>query len=130
MRNIRFWIPAIVGALITPLCLYAALVSTGAGHGGYGAMLLLYPVPTFILVLFAGVAPDDAFLSQVIGALSKVLVFGGAILQFPSYGFILSYAKLKESFWLLLCSGIIWLHIIIIGIWLVIALVTGVVLRA
>ena len=125
MRHIRFWIPTIVGALITPPSLYAALVSTGAGHGGYGAMLILYPVPTLTLLLFAGVAPGDAFLSQVVGTVSMSLVFGGAILQFPLYGFILSYAKLKESCWLALCVGVIWLHLIGVGVWLVIAVIMG-----
>jgi hypothetical protein len=114
-----------MGALITPLCLYASLVSTGAGHGSYGSMLVLYPLPTFILLLFAGIAPDDAFLSQIVRTISMVLVFGAAILQFPLYGFVLSYARLKKSLWLTLCVGIIWLHIIGIGVWLVITVIAG-----
>jgi hypothetical protein len=129
MRNIRFWIPTIVGTLLTPFSLLAALVSTGAGHGSYGAMLVLYPLPALILVLFASVAPSDAFLAQLIGTLSMILVFGGAILQFPLYGFILSYAKLKGSGWLAICSGIIWVHFIAIGVWLVVTLITEVILK-
>jgi Mn2+/Fe2+ NRAMP family transporter len=129
MRNIRFWIPSIIGALITPLCLYASLVSAGAGHGSYGPLLILYPGPTFVTVFFAGIAPDDAFLSQIIRTVSMVLVFGSAILQFPLYGFVLSYAKLKKAWWLTLCVGIIWLHMIGIGVWLVITIIMGAVSR-
>ena len=119
MRNIRFWIPAIIGALVPPICLY--LTPMGADHAGagLGALLLFYPVPLFIMMLLAGGPSGDAFLSQIIGALA----FGGAILQFPLYGFIISYAKLKQSFWLKLCAGVIWLHIIAIAVFLVIALI-------
>lgn len=84
-------------------------------------MLVLYPLPTLILVLFAGLAPSDAFLSQGIQTVSMVLVFGIAILQFPVYGFLLGYAKLKGSCLLTVCAGIIWLHVFGIVVWLVIA---------
>jgi len=50
-----------------------------------------YPVPLFIMMLFAGGSSGDAFLSQIIGALA----FGGAILQFPLYGFIISLCKVE-----------------------------------
>jgi hypothetical protein len=117
MRTIRFWVPAIVGALLTPICLYL-IASSGsssagaAGHAGagLGAMLLFYPLPVFLMMVFAGNPSGDAFLSHVI----SVLVFGGMILQFPLYGFIISYANLKRSLWLKVCAGIVWLHIIVI----------------
>jgi len=93
----------------------------GADHAGagLGALLLFYPVPLFIMMLFAGGSSGDAFLSQIIGALA----FGGAILQFPLYGFIISYAKLNQSFRLKLCAGVIWLHIFAIAVFQVIALI-------
>jgi len=73
-------------------------------------MLLFYPLQVFVMMLFAGNPSGDAFLPHVISVFS----FGGMILQFPLYGFIISYANLKRSFWLKLCAGVVWLHIIII----------------
>ena len=125
MRNLRFWIPPIIGVVLTPLCFFAALVSTGAGHGSYGAMFLLYPVPSAILLLFAGLARDDSPVQK----LSMVLVFGIAILQFPFYGFVLSYARLKDYWWLTITAGIIWLHILGIVVWLVLATIMWVIVK-
>src|SRR3954463_12663659 len=121
MRNIRFWVPAIIGAVVTIVSLY--LATTGADHAGagLGAMLLFYPVPLFTMMIFAGGHSADAFLSQSI----QVLAVGAAIVQFPLYGFIISYAKLKRSFWLKLCVSVISLHIIAIVICQAIAFTHG-----
>lgn len=121
MRNFRFWIPPIIGLLVTPPFLFAALVSTGAGHGSYAAALVLYPVSMLILVLFAGVGPTDAFAAQIVQTISMALVLGIAILQFPSYGFVLSYARIKSLWWLTISAGIVYLHLVGIAIWLIIA---------
>lgn len=129
MKGIRFWIPTAIGILITPLCLFAAAASTGAGHGGYGAMLVLYPLSSLMLVIFAGAAPADAFAAQIVHALSIALVVGCAILQFPFYGFILSYSRLRESCWLTVCWGVVCLHIIVVALWLVITVIMNVILR-
>ncbi|MFS8085614.1 MAG: hypothetical protein ACMG6H_08290 [Acidobacteriota bacterium] len=102
MRNFRFWVPAILGALITQVLLFAAAVSMGAGHGSYGAAIVLYPFSVVILVLFAGVAPGDAFAAQTIHTISMGLVVGLAILQFPFYGFVLSCTRFNNSWWLTL----------------------------
>ena len=112
MKNIRFWIPVIIGVSLTPVCLY--LIGTSVGYSGasdhagagMGAMLLFYPLPVFFMMLFAG-ASGDAFLSHVISRLA----FAGMLLQFPLYGFIISYAKLKRHWWLRLCAGVVWIHI-------------------
>jgi hypothetical protein len=116
MRNIRFWFPTIIGVALTPVCLYliaaSASDSGASGHAGagMGAMLLFYPLPAFSIMLFAGRPSGDAFLPHVI----SVLGFGGMMLQFPLYGFIISYADLKRSFSLKLCAGVVWIHIIAI----------------
>jgi hypothetical protein len=116
MRNTRFWIPAIIGVLLTPVCLYliatSARGSGASGHAGagMGAMLLFYPLPVFSMMLFAGGPSSDAFLSHVISRLA----FAGMVMQFPLYGFIISYANLKRHLWLRLCAGVVWLHIIAI----------------
>lgn len=116
MRNIRFWIPVIIGALLTPLCWYlivASAVGSGAsGHAGAGmvAMMVFYPMPVLFLMLFAGGPSSDAFLSHVVSRLA----IAGMLLQFPLYGFIISYAKLKRHLWLRLCAVVVWIHIVAI----------------
>ncbi|HWP54457.1 MAG TPA: hypothetical protein VN476_09965 [Pyrinomonadaceae bacterium] len=116
MRTIRFWMPAIVGTIATPVCLYlitlSASFSTGAsGHAGAGlvAMAIFYPLPTTVM-MFAGRPARDASVSQVI----SVLAFGGIFLQFPVYGLIIGYANLKRSVLSKLCAGIVYLHVFII----------------
>lgn len=121
MRSFRFWIPSIIGALITPIAVFAALASTGAGHGSYAAATVFYPMSLLILVLFAGARPTDAFNAQVIETISMVLVFGVAILQFPLYGFILSYARVKNFWWLTVGAAVIYLHLAGIAVYAVIA---------
>jgi hypothetical protein len=116
MRNIRFWIPVIVGALLTPISLYSIYASANAseasGHAGtgMGAILLFYPLPMFFRILLQGTASGDAFVAQVISRLA----FAMMVLQFPLYGFVISYAKLKRHRWLRLCAAVVWLHIIAI----------------
>ena len=73
-------------------------------------MLVFYPLPVFSMMLFAGGSSSDAFLSHVISRLA----FAGMVLQFPLYGFIISYANLKRHLWLRLCAGVVWLHTIAI----------------
>ena len=75
-----------------------------------GAMLLFYPLPAFSMMLFAGGASGDAFLSHVISRLA----YAGMVMQFPLYGFIISYANLTRHLWLRLCAGVVWLHVIAI----------------
>ena len=121
MRNIRFWIPTIIGILLTPVFLLVAVMSAGAGHGSYAAAMVFYPLSMIILVLFAGVAPADAFGAQIIQTTSTVLVVGLAILQFPFYGFVLSYVRLKNIWWLTIGAGIIFVHLFLIAVWGIIA---------
>jgi hypothetical protein len=116
MRNIRFWIPVIIGALLTPISWYlivASAVGSGASsHAGAGmvAMVVLYPIPVFFLMLFSGGPSSDAFVSLLMSRLA----FAGMLLQFPLYGFMISYAKLKRHFLLRLAAVVVWLHIIAI----------------
>lgn len=121
MRSLRFWIPSIIGLAITPIAILAALFSTGAGHGNYGAAIVLYPLSMIVLVLSAGFRSQDAFAAELVQSLSLVLVFTVGILQFPVYGFVLSYARLKKSWWPMLGSGIIYLHLFVIAVWIVIS---------
>ena len=123
MRTIRFWIPTIIGALVLPAFYYLVILTAhGAGsHAGVGMglMLLVYPVPSFTIMVFANSPSGDAFLSQIISGLAV----GAAIVQFPLYGFMTSYGRLKKSFLLKICAGIIWLHIAVIVVVLAVALI-------
>jgi hypothetical protein len=115
MRNIRFWIPALIGALLTFGSYFIVILADGSGHSAHAGagmvvILVLYPLPSLFAMVFATGPSGDAFLSQVISALA----FAGMVLQFPLYGFIVSYANLKRHLWLRVCAGIIWLHLIII----------------
>lgn len=116
MKNIRFWIPVIIGALVTPVCLCligaSASDSGGSGHAGagMGGMLLFYPLPSLVSMLSAGATSDHTFLSL----LGSRLAFAGMVLQFPLYGFVISYANLKRHWWISICVGLVWIHFIVI----------------
>jgi hypothetical protein len=115
MRSIRFWIPVIIGALLTPIFFHFVDASGGSGassHAGAGvvSMLLFYPVPVFCVILSGGGSAGDAFLSLMVNRLA----FVGMILQFPLYGFIISYANLKKRGWLRLAAAVVWLHLVAI----------------
>ena len=129
MRNVRFWVPTGIGILLTPLFMYAVMHSKGGGHDGPGLMLAVYPVPTLILALFDSVAPHDALHAQAVNTLTLILLFGGAIVQFPLYGFILSYANIRESCWVAACAGIVWVHLFAVAVWLVIYVIVDVLLK-
>lgn len=124
MKDFRFWIPAIVGVLVTLLSRYLVSLGTGpAGHAGagMGIMLIFYPLPSLVMMLLTGGASGDAFLLHVV----SVLVIGVVAVQFPLYGFIISYARLKRSFWLKLCASVVWLHIGAIIICLIVTVTLG-----
>jgi hypothetical protein len=113
MKSFKFWIPIIIGVLVTPLLLGAALISTGAGHGSYLSALIFYPVPLLLLFL-QPININDAFLKGIIENTMLALVFGAAIIQYPLYGFFISYAKKKEGsrFWAI-CKICVLLHTIV-----------------
>jgi hypothetical protein len=127
MKNIRFWIPAIIGALVTPVCLYfigaSASGSGAAGHAGagMGAMLLFYPLPSLVSMLSGEGTRDNALLSLVLSRLA----FAAMILQFPVYGFVISYANHKRRLWLGLCAGVAWLHLFVIIVCLLLFFIWG-----
>lgn len=77
MKRRKFWIPIIVSILITPISLFVALLSTGAGHGNYLAAIILFPYTLLSAVAFGSITVPFILL---------------AILQFPLYGVILGRA--------------------------------------
>jgi hypothetical protein len=116
MRNIRFWLPAIIGVFLTPIFFYLLpyLIPAGSGHAGAGMvqLLVVYPLPLLTMMFLSGKS-SDAFLSQA-------LAMGAIWVQFPLYGFIISYANLRKSLWLKICAGLVWVHLIAIAAFVII----------
>ena len=110
MNKIRFWIPCIIGVLITPIFFYASTLSgsSAASHAGAGfQMILFYPIP-FLLAIFS----------------SPIIGIALAVTQFPLFGYMLSYANSKKgSVFYAVINVIIWLHIIVSLISLLLVLV-------
>jgi heme/copper-type cytochrome/quinol oxidase subunit 4 len=96
--------------------MFAAFVSTDAAHGGYGTKFVLYPLPLFVLFVFAGIGRDNSLFQTI----NLVIVFGMAFFQFPLYGFVLSYLRLSPDPSLALVALIIWIHLSFIAVWTVI----------
>lgn len=123
MKNLRFWIPTIVGALITPVFITVAMISTGAGHGSYTSMLIFYPAPS--LIFFLQSESNGTWLIRVLDNFLVAIAVGAAIVQFPLYGFLVSYSRLKRGvIFLGLSKWIALLHVVISTLWLPIALLT------
>ena len=124
MNKIRFWIPSIIGVLLTPIFFYAATLSGGgaASHAGAGFQLILfYPIPLLLAIVGAS-STDDAFLTQVV----RIICIGLAIIQFPLFGFMISYAGTKKGSKLYaLIKGMVWLHVVVSLICLSLVLIVG-----
>jgi hypothetical protein len=113
MKNLAFWKPVIFGATATPIFLFVTFVAAGAGHGSYLPMFIFYPISLLLLML--GITTDgieDAFLQMIVGNGITILAIGVAIIQFPFYGFIISYSRAKtEPTWFTVWEIIAWIHI-------------------
>jgi hypothetical protein len=70
----KHWKWVVVGALITPVAVWLAVMSGGAGHGDYVSAKLLFPY-SMLLTRSAG----DSITSPLIGL---------ALAQFPAYGLV------------------------------------------
>src|SRR6185295_15807631 len=89
-----------VGAVLTPVALYMAVISAGAGHGDYALAKILYPFS----MLLTKVTDDTISMPSVIVAM----------IQFPVYGVALGLCKTKNSF--LTIAGLLFAwHTIAIG---------------
>ena len=124
MNKIRFWIPSIIGVLLTPIFFYASTLSGGgaASHAGAGFQaIFFYPLPILLAVVGAS-SMGDAFLQQVI----RIICIGLAVIQFPFFGFMLSYAGTRQgSIFYALIKGVIWFHVIVSLIFLVIVFISA-----
>jgi hypothetical protein len=121
MRTLRFWIPTLIGATVLPILYFLITLPSGgaaAGHAGAGMGLILvfYPLPLAILMFFGAANNDES-----LGPLIRGIVYLAAFLQFPLYGFVISYARLRHSLWLKILAGIVWFHIGIVTLVTIIA---------
>lgn len=90
--------------------------SSHAG-AGLGLMLLFYPIPS--LILMTGTSSANAFLSHIITGVAVLI----AVLQFPFYGFVISYARVNKSMVVKGANVLVWIHIIVIAVVITIALI-------
>jgi hypothetical protein len=113
MKKLRFWIPTMIGILATPIFLFLVLNSTRAGHGSYLSFLVFYPM-SFLSLLLQTVKPDDAFMTTIIDNASVALAIGFALIQFPLYGFVISYAGTRRdsNLWAT-CRVVVCVHIVV-----------------
>lgn len=125
MNKFRFWIPCLVGVLITPVFFYASTLSGGgaASHAGAGFQIFVfYPIPFLLAIFFTESADNVSSLGQII----RFFCIGLAVIQFPLFGFIVSYAHLKKgSIFYALVKILVWFHIIVSFLFLLLALILG-----
>jgi hypothetical protein len=104
MNKLRFWIPCLIGVLLTPIFIWAGTLSGkgAASHAGAGFQLFLfYPIP-FLVAIFINLR------------IITVFCIGLAIFQFPFFGFFISYARTKKgSIAFALLNGLICLHVFV-----------------
>jgi hypothetical protein len=79
------FIGTIVGVAVTPIALFLALVSSGAGHGDYLAARLLFPASMLTAALFGQMTAPALLLSFV---------------QFPTYGWLFGESSKPTLRWL------------------------------
>src|ERR1051326_330702 len=84
MKINAFWKPIIASLIATPICLFLGLASAGAGHGDYILATILFPYSILLIFAFGLMLPP--FITVTL-----------AIIQFPTYGIILGFAKEKKQ---------------------------------
>jgi hypothetical protein len=110
MRRLRFWIPPLIGLFVSPLLYFLLAYTGGPGPShtpGLGQLLVFYPIP-MLMVAYVLKSTDSS---------SPQIVMDAAFwIQFPLYGFIVSFARLKKTLWLKILAGLVWVHIITIAL--------------
>ena len=125
MNKTGFWIPCITGTLLTPLFFYASTLSDGgtASHAGAGfQMILFYPVPFLLAIFLIGPINSPSLINQFITA----LCIGLAVIQFPLFGFIYSFANYKKgSIFFLMIKILIVFHVVVSVLALLLVLISA-----
>jgi hypothetical protein len=79
--------PFIASLVATPICIYLAAVSAGAGHGSYLWAKILFPYTMLSILIFGLSAP-----------LIRIGIWLLTFIQIPLYGIILGFACQKQRF--------------------------------
>ena len=95
MRISASWKPILALLALTPMALFLALVSSGAGHGDYLWARILFPYTMLLTLRFDSITWPLIWL---------------AIVQFPSYGVVLGVAN-KHHRILLAAFGVLTMHL-------------------
>jgi hypothetical protein len=77
MKISAFWYTIVASLVATPICLFLAAVSTGAGHGTYLWAKILFPYTMLSTLILESITTPFILL---------------AIIQFPLYGIALGIA--------------------------------------
>jgi hypothetical protein len=91
MRLSALWRPVIISVILTPIFLFLAVISAGAGHGNYFFAKVLFPFTMLSTIGFHSITAPFMLL---------------AIVQFPIYGIVLGRVRRRErlrrmSIWLI-----------------------------
>jgi len=81
MRLTAFWKPVIISVILTPVFLFIAVISGGAGHGNYFLAKVLFPFTMLSTYIFHSIT-------------GPFLLF--TIIQFPIYGIAIGRARRRE----------------------------------
>jgi hypothetical protein len=101
MKTNRAVLCFVIGILVTPVAVFLALLSGGAGHGHYELAKLFYPY-TMLLTRYA----NDTITFPLILL---------ALLQFPLYGAIIGLAAWKKPIGLVVALPIIVVHALFVA---------------
>ena len=100
----RFRTPIIVSVLFTPVAVFAAMASAGAGHGDYLWAKIFFPYTMVSSLLYqTNNAP------QAVNVLLWIVL---PIIQYPLYGIVLALASQKAKTGLA-AIGLCGLHLIV-----------------
>jgi len=97
---IKFWTPIVISILLTPVLVYAGVVSSGAGHGNY---------------LFARILFPFTMLSTIVSNSITLPAIGVAVVQFPAYGLILGIATKRRRL-RGIATSLLLIHVLAVGI--------------
>ena len=98
MKASKFWKPVIIALVMTPVCLFLGIASSGAGHGSYFLTKILFPYTMLSTIFFGSITPPFVVL---------------AVVQIPLYGMVFGAASAKDRYFSLV-GVLVLLHILMV----------------